>query len=143
MPESVSTPKSMSTPMFMSRPRPRPCPLHKSVLIFRFSLFQNGFETSKQTEKIIFLVSQKRLKQNRNRSSFGLFRFEPKQRIVCFEDNLILPLGGGQWEESYCTVHIVMADKHVRLYYCALSLWRVARGSKLMRLELIHGLFIT
>jgi hypothetical protein len=26
---------------------------------------------------------------------------------------------------------------------CSLSLWRVARGSKLMRLELIHGLFIT
>jgi hypothetical protein len=27
--------------------------------------------------------------------------------------------------------------------YCSLSPWRVARGSKLMRLELIHGLFIT
>jgi hypothetical protein len=27
--------------------------------------------------------------------------------------------------------------------YCSLSLWRVARGSKLMFLELIHGLFIT
>ncbi len=26
---------------------------------------------------------------------------------------------------------------------CSLSLWRVARGSKLMFLELIHGLFIT
>jgi hypothetical protein len=26
---------------------------------------------------------------------------------------------------------------------CSLSLWRVARGSKLMRLELIHGFFIT
>jgi hypothetical protein len=26
---------------------------------------------------------------------------------------------------------------------CSLSLWRVARGSKLMRLELIHGSFIT
>ncbi len=28
-------------------------------------------------------------------------------------------------------------------HYCSLSLWRVARGSKLMFLELIHGLFIT
>jgi hypothetical protein len=28
-------------------------------------------------------------------------------------------------------------------HYCLLLLWRVARGSKLMRLELIHGLFIT
>jgi hypothetical protein len=27
--------------------------------------------------------------------------------------------------------------------YCSLSLWRVARGSKHMFLELIHGLFIT
>jgi hypothetical protein len=26
---------------------------------------------------------------------------------------------------------------------CSLSLWRAVRGSKLMRLELIHGLFIT
>jgi hypothetical protein len=26
---------------------------------------------------------------------------------------------------------------------CSLSLWRVARGSKHMFLELIHGLFIT
>ncbi len=28
-------------------------------------------------------------------------------------------------------------------YCCSLSLWRVARGSKRMFLELIHGLFIT
>jgi hypothetical protein len=28
-------------------------------------------------------------------------------------------------------------------HICSLSLWRLARGSKLMRLELIHGLFIT
>jgi hypothetical protein len=26
---------------------------------------------------------------------------------------------------------------------CLLSLWRATRGSKLMRLELTHGLFIT
>ncbi len=26
---------------------------------------------------------------------------------------------------------------------CSLSLWRVVRGSKLMHLDLIHGLFIT
>ncbi len=30
-----------------------------------------------------------------------------------------------------------------RILNCSLSLWRVARGSNLMRLELIHGLFIT
>ncbi len=27
--------------------------------------------------------------------------------------------------------------------HCLLSLWRVVRGSKLMHLDLIHGLFIT
>ncbi len=31
----------------------------------------------------------------------------------------------------------------ITIRYCSLSLWRVARGSKLMFLELIHGLFIT
>jgi hypothetical protein len=31
----------------------------------------------------------------------------------------------------------------VRRSKCSLSLWRVARGSKLMHLDLIHGLFIT
>jgi hypothetical protein len=31
----------------------------------------------------------------------------------------------------------------IRDRYCSQSLWRVARGSKLMFLELIYGLFIT
>jgi hypothetical protein len=30
-----------------------------------------------------------------------------------------------------------------RMNKCSLSLWRVVRGSKLMHLDLIHGLFIT
>jgi hypothetical protein len=29
------------------------------------------------------------------------------------------------------------------LHNCSLSLWRVVRGSKLMHLDIIHGLFIT
>jgi hypothetical protein len=33
--------------------------------------------------------------------------------------------------------------KKVESYTCSLSLWRVVRGSKLMHLDLIHGLFIT
>jgi hypothetical protein len=36
-----------------------------------------------------------------------------------------------------------MLQAYYLVCYCSLSLWRVARGSKLMRLELIHGLFIT
>jgi hypothetical protein len=41
---------------------------------------------------------------------------------------------------------VIMASPtlwHIVLSNCSLSLWRVARGSKLMFLELIHGLFIT
>jgi hypothetical protein len=52
--------------------------------------------------------------------------------------------------ELYNCVHnitlsyMVLARDYPKLgLYCSLSLWRVARGSKLMRLELIHGLFIT
>ncbi len=32
---------------------------------------------------------------------------------------------------------------HYKGWNCLLSLWRVVRGSKLMHLDLIHGLFIT
>ena len=39
----------------------------------------------------LFLVSRIKPKQTRNRSCFGLFRFEPKIIFVCFEDTL----GGG------------------------------------------------
>jgi hypothetical protein len=36
----------------------------------------------------IFLVSRNKPKINRNRFSFGLFRFEPKFFFVCFENTL-------------------------------------------------------
>jgi hypothetical protein len=42
-------------------------------------LFRYRFETPKQTktnQNVLFLVSQNKPKQNRNRSCFGLFRFE-------------------------------------------------------------------
>ncbi len=35
------------------------------------------------------------------------------------------------------------SSKNVGFTDCSLSLWRVVRGSKLMHLDLIHGLFIT
>ncbi len=38
---------------------------------------------------ILFLVSRNKPKQTRNRSCFGLFRFEPKYFFVCFEDTLL------------------------------------------------------
>ncbi len=42
----------------------------------------------KQTRKKSFLVSRNKPKNNRNRLSFGLFRFEPKKIFDCFEDTL-------------------------------------------------------
>jgi hypothetical protein len=65
----------------------------KQICLFR--LFRNGFETPKQTEtnrKNQSLVSQNKPKNNRNRLSFGLFRFEPKKKFVCFEDTLSVTL---------------------------------------------------
>jgi hypothetical protein len=44
-----------------------------------FWLFRYRFETlPKQTKIFLFLVSRNKPKHNRNRSCFGLFRFEPK-----------------------------------------------------------------
>jgi hypothetical protein len=70
-------------------PCPRPYPLQKVSVcfetpIFFFGSFRNGSETPKQPK--IYLTSLERPKQNQNGSSFGLFRFELKQTIVCFED---------------------------------------------------------
>ncbi len=44
---------------------------------------------------------------------------------------------------TYTTVHVVKKALLPSQRHCSLSLWRVVRGSKLMHLDLIHGLFIT
>jgi hypothetical protein len=57
---------------------------YEDLVLFRFvskqfcwfQLFQYRFETPKQTKIFCFLVSQNKPKHNRNRSFFGLFRFE-------------------------------------------------------------------
>jgi hypothetical protein len=56
-----------------------------------FRLFRYWSETPKQTktnQKKCFLVLRNKPKKNRNRLSFGLFRFEPKKIFDCFEDTL-------------------------------------------------------
>jgi hypothetical protein len=78
----------------------RPCPLHKSVLIFCFGLFRNAdflfrfvqkwFRNTETSREIFFIASRKRSKQNRKRSSFGLFRFEPKQKNCLFRGHLVV-----------------------------------------------------
>jgi hypothetical protein len=59
----------------------------KQFCLFRLFLYR--FETPKQTEIFWFFVSRNKPKQTRNRSCFGLFRFEPKFIFVCFEDTLV------------------------------------------------------
>ncbi len=75
--------------------------------IFRYLFFRKfrivsvGFETvlfvsvvsiqvrnTETNRKSFFLVSQNKPKQTRNRSCFGLFRFEPKNFFFHFEDTL-------------------------------------------------------
>jgi hypothetical protein len=46
-------------------------------------------ETNRNKPKNFFLVSRNKPKNNRNRLSFGLFRFEPKKIFYRFEDILI------------------------------------------------------
>jgi hypothetical protein len=46
-------------------------------------------------------------------------------------------------EGYHVTGHMEQAISKANGDICSLSLWRVARGSKLMCLELIHGFFIT
>ncbi len=75
-----------------------------------FGLLRNSsvcfgcFDTGSKNEtnrNFLFLVSRNKPKQTRNRSCFGLFRFEPKIIFVCFEDTL----GEGQSDDSYaCSV---------------------------------------
>jgi hypothetical protein len=74
-----------------------------SKQIFLFRLFRNGSETPKQTEtnrKNLLLVSRNKPKINRNRLIFGLFRFEPKKKFICFEDTLALSTGTGLYDRS-------------------------------------------
>ncbi len=59
-----------------------------------FRLFWYRFETPKQTEtnqKILFLVSSSKPKHNRNRSCFGLFRFE--QTFFLFDSRTLYSKG--------------------------------------------------
>ncbi len=50
-----------------------------------FRLFRYRSETSKQTEKKVLGFAKSKPKNNRNRLSFGLFRFEPRKKINGFE----------------------------------------------------------
>jgi hypothetical protein len=76
--------------------------LYIKQTIYFISFFSVCFETDlfvsvvsiliRNTEtdrKNNLLVSRNKPKNNRNKLSFGLFRFEPKIHFVCFEDTLV------------------------------------------------------
>jgi hypothetical protein len=65
---------------------------NSSVSFGCFDMDSKHRNEPKQTEKINWLVSRNKPKINRNRFSFGLFRFEPKIYFVCFEDTLLVPV---------------------------------------------------
>jgi hypothetical protein len=78
--------------------------------------------------KFFFWVSRNKPKQTRNRSCFGLFRFEPKLIFVCFEDTLVNTYGCFSWKKSrlgkktcilytvYCSVVMVAFCFHLKLF---------------------------
>ncbi len=53
-----------------------------------FGCFDIGSKHRNKQNFFFILVSRNKPKQTRNRSCFGLFRFEPKFIFVCFEDTL-------------------------------------------------------
>ncbi len=57
------------------------------LLLYRNREFR-CFDWTETNQNFLFLVSRNKPKQTRNRSWFGLFRFEPKFIFVCFEDTL-------------------------------------------------------
>jgi hypothetical protein len=98
----------------------------KQICLFR--LFQYWSETPKRTEtnrKNNLLVSRNKPKNNRNRLSFGLFRFEPKFYFICFEDTLVaapqcVPIGF-RCKKWFCYMvfnlrHFIPTAKGLQLY---------------------------
>ncbi len=61
-------------------------PYHKFYL---FWLFRYRSGTPTKPKKFALVSWKNKPKNNRNRLSFGLFRFEPRKKINCFEDPLI------------------------------------------------------
>ncbi len=61
------------------------------------------------------------------------------------QENQNILHGGSDAGGEVCVLYYKIGGKKINSFNssCSLSLWRVVRGSKLMDLDLIHGLFIT
>jgi hypothetical protein len=74
----------------------------------------------KQTEKIYLLVSRNKPKMNRNRPNSCLFRFEPKNIFVCFEDTLLRAIH--HWAESRLrAMHHFRSRVFLLMFCCTLN----------------------
>ncbi len=99
------------------------------VVSICFSLLRNRsvgfsyFDIVRNTEtnrNFWFLVSRNKPKQTRNRSCFGLFRFEPKFIFVCFEDTLrILKFS----KPVLCIFFPALHSSFVLYFSCPLICW--------------------
>jgi hypothetical protein len=65
------------------------------------SILIRNTETNRKNK---LLVSRNKPKNNRNKLSFGLFRFEPKIYFICFEDTLVYSI-------RYCKVNCLQSFK--------------------------------
>jgi hypothetical protein len=65
------------------------------------SLVSKRIRNTETNRKNVLLVSRNKPKINRNRLSFGLFRFEPKINFVCFEDTLSLEQVSHNWCQNF------------------------------------------
>jgi hypothetical protein len=72
------------------------------------SIYIRNTETNRN---FLFLVSRNKPKQTRNRSCFGLFRFEPKFIFVCFEDTLIM---SNNITRNACNCRDVCSSRDIR-----------------------------
>jgi hypothetical protein len=57
------------------------------------SIYVRKTETNRNNFFWFYETNRNKPKQTRNRSCFGLFRFEPKFIFVCFEDTLVRGMG--------------------------------------------------
>jgi hypothetical protein len=60
-----------------------------TISSFCFGCFYTGLKHRNKQNKIFWVWRKNKLKNNRNRFSFGLFRFKRRKKINCFEDPLI------------------------------------------------------
>jgi hypothetical protein len=77
--------------------------LETDLFVSVVSIWIRNTEMNRNKPKKNLLVSRNKPKNNRNRLSYGLFRFEPKFYFVCFEDTLTRGTGTdkGQDDEAY------------------------------------------